>query len=117
MRYRKLDANDDMQFGHGLKDFYIDVPEAPAQAVRTRLQLSRGEWYLNLLSGTPWKTEVLGKYTGSTRDITIRSRVLGTQGVTDIVEYGSSFNQDTRGWQVNMTINTAYGQTSVVAPL
>ncbi|WP_083331557.1 hypothetical protein [Brucella inopinata] len=39
MRYRKLDENDDYVFGGNLASFFIDQPEAPAQAVKTRLML------------------------------------------------------------------------------
>lgn len=116
MRYRKI-INGDVVFGHGQNDFWQDVPEAPAQAVMTRLQLREGEWFLDTTAGTPWNTEVLGKYTADTRDTTIRQRVLGTQGVTDLVSYSSSFNPETRAWAAALTINTQYGQTTITTPL
>ncbi|NTG00117.1 hypothetical protein G6L30_08285 [Agrobacterium rhizogenes] len=113
MRYRKLDANGDRVFGHGSSDFWRDVPDAPAQAVMTRLHLEQGSWFLDTSEGIPWKTRVLGKYTGPTRDPVIRSRVLGTQGVTAITEYSSDLNRDTRAFSVNLTIDTQYGQATI----
>ena len=113
MRYRKLSPTGDYTFGHGQADFYRDVPEAPAQAVKTRLHLQLGEWFLDSSEGTPWKTRVLGKYTGSTRDPVIRTRILGSQGVTGIAEYSSALNRDTRGFSVNCTIDTQYGAAVV----
>ncbi|MFJ6322252.1 MULTISPECIES: hypothetical protein [unclassified Rhizobium] len=113
MRYRKLDANDDRVFGHGQADFWRDVPDAPAQAVKTRFHLQTGDWFLDKTEGIDWKTKVLGKYTASTRDPVIRARALGTKGVTGIADYSSSLNRDTRGFSINMTIDTQYGQAKI----
>ena len=52
MRYRKLDAAGDMTFGNGIGAFYVDIPEAPAQAVMTRLRMEQGEWFLDAKAGT-----------------------------------------------------------------
>lgn len=109
MRYRKLDQNGDRVFGSGLSAFWIDVPDAPAQAVLTRLQLYLGEWWLDTSDGTPWRTKVLGKFTGSTRDVVIRQRVLNTPEITAINNYSSNLNRDTRAFTVNMELDTAYG--------
>ena len=110
MRYRKLDANGDMMFGRQQADFWRDVPDAPAQAVWTRLQLYLGDWFLDTSDGTPWRTQVLGKYTGSTRDPVIQTRTLGTLNVTGITAYASQVNRDTRDFNVQTTIDTAYGR-------
>src|SRR5260364_424406 len=55
MRYRRLDAAGDYAFGRGLSDFEQDTPEAVAQAVKTRLALRFGEWFLDTSDGTPWR--------------------------------------------------------------
>jgi hypothetical protein len=117
MRVRKLDGDGDMQFGFGQSDFWKDVPDAPAQCVMTRLQLKTGEWFLDTREGTPWDTEVLGKYTGSTRDPVIRSRALGTQGVTGILGYVSLLSRDRRAFAVAMQVDTRYGQKIVAGPI
>jgi hypothetical protein len=113
---RKLSGSGDMTFGQGLQNFWKNVPEAPAQCVMTRLKLEVGEWFLDLNEGTPWRTKVLGKYTGSTRDAVIRSRVVGTQGVTSIESYASQQNRDTRAFTGQITIDTAYGSIELVEP-
>jgi hypothetical protein len=110
MRYRKLTPGGDMVFGHQQADFWRDVPDAVAQAAWTRLQLYLGDWFLNLSDGTPWRTQVLGKYTGSVRDAAIQNRVLGTANLTGIVAYSSQFNPNTREFDVQMTVDTVYGQ-------
>ena len=109
MRYRKLDANRDYSFGHGQSDFYIDQPEAVAQAVDTRLRLWLGEWFLDTSDGTNWQTGVLGRYTASTRDAIIRERILGNPGVNSIISYSSNFNSNSRTYDVNVSIDTIYG--------
>lgn len=68
MRYRKLSDTGDYTLGHGPANFWRDVPQAPAQAVATRLRLLTGEWFLDLAEGTPYQTGVLGKHTQATYD-------------------------------------------------
>ncbi|MDT6962900.1 hypothetical protein QTN24_15475 [Cupriavidus sp. SZY C1] len=117
MRYRKLSGTGDYVFGGQQADFYKDVPEAVAQAVLTRLRLLRGEWFLDKTAGTPWSTEVLGKYTNGTYDAAIRQRILGTQGVREIVEYSGTVDTEKRHLSVVARINTIYGPTTVEATL
>ncbi len=113
MRYRKLDENGDYVIGTG-SDFYKDSPEAVAQAVRTRLDLWKGEWFVNTGDGTPYQTDVLGKrFAGKNYDAVIKQRILQTQGVKEIVSYQSTFNGDSRKLEIQATINTIYGQTTV----
>ena len=113
MRYRKLSASGDYTFGNGIADFWVDVPDAPAQAVKTRLALWQGQWFLDTREGMPWKTRVLGNRTADTRDPSIRAHVLGTQGVTGIADYSSALNRDTRAFSANIVVDTIYGRAVV----
>jgi len=113
MRYRKLDAAGDYTFGNQQADFHRDSPEAAAQAVRTRLLLDKGEWFIDTADGTPWDREVLGERTVGTRDAAIKKRILGTTGVTQIDSYDSAFDPNTRRLTVTVTITTLYGQTTI----
>ncbi|OZO80851.1 hypothetical protein CG700_28170, partial [Escherichia coli] len=54
MRYRREDADGDYTFGQGDDTFLIDSPECVAQAVKTRFELWRGQWFLDLTEGTPY---------------------------------------------------------------
>jgi hypothetical protein len=121
VRYRKLDANGDYSFGHGQADFYKDQPEAVGQAVKTRLWLFRGEWFLDLIEGMPWggfplndfvvaQGQVLGAGTRLTRDVAVKMRVLETPGVVGISNYDSTIDSDARSFSVSMTIDTIYGK-------
>lgn len=117
MRYRKLDANGDMTFGRGQANFYRDVPEAPAQAVKTRLLLRLGEWFLDTSDGTPWNEEVLGKHTAGTRDAALRERIVGTEGVSSLDSFNSTFDPNTRRFSVDAVISTVYGPVTISGPL
>jgi hypothetical protein len=117
VRIRRVDAAGDMLFGQGQANFWRDVPDAPAQLASSRLHLEQGEWFLDTSDGTPWRTRVLGNRTAGTRDPVIRSRILGTQGVKQIVAYDSVLDRETRGFAVQATIETAYGQTQLREPL
>jgi hypothetical protein len=113
MRYRKLDADGDYTFGGGRADFLVNSPEAVGQAVLTRLQLFKGEWFVDTADGTPWQTEVLGEHTRATYDMAVRNRILSTQGVVQIDDYDSEFEPNSRKLTINCTITTAYGQTTI----
>lgn len=113
MRVRKLTGDGDYSFGSSQLDFWRDVPQAPAQVARTRLLLWLGEWFLNLTEGTTYPETVVGKHTKDLADTTIKDRVLGSQGVTNIQDYTSEIDPDTRLMTVQMTINTIYGPTDL----
>lgn len=113
MRYRKLDANGDYTFGQRDGNFYVDVPEAVAQAVKTRLGLIQGEWFLDTTVGTPYNSQILGAGTVSAYDRAIQEVILGTTGVLGIVDYASNVNPTTRAASVTCTIDTIYGQSTI----
>jgi hypothetical protein len=124
MRYRKKDKNWDRQFGRGLSDFWRDTPEAVGQAIKSRLWLFRGEWFLDVTEGMPWggfplnqdvviQGQVLGRSTEQTRDMAIKVCVLDTQGVQSITNYSSDLDPNSRRFTVRMTVTTVYGQLAV----
>ena len=127
MRYRKLSrtpgtnvfnyTGGDYSFGHGAVNFFINVPDAPAQAALTRMYLFLGDWFLDTSDGTPWNTKVLGHYTANTRDPALQARILGTQGVKAILSYSSNVNRDTRAFTVNAELDTIYGVAPIPRPL
>jgi hypothetical protein len=124
MRYRKLDSNSDMQFGHSSADFWHDRPEAVGQSVMTRLLLFRGEWFLDVTEGTPWggfplnqsvvdQGEILAEHTQLSRDAALRERVIGTPGALAISNYNSHFDPNTRDFAAAMLIDTVYGRLAL----
>lgn len=108
MRYRALDSNSDYTVGTKAQ-FLVNSPQAVAQAIETRLMLSKGEWFLDSREGLDL-SKVLGVHTQSTRDFEVQQRILGTPGVTSITDYQSSeFN---RAFTVKATVATIYGATT-----
>lgn len=113
MRYRKKSNSGDYTFGNSLKDFYINVPAAPGQAVQTRLQLATGEWFLDLSQGTPYIDGILAQKNTTQADNIIKNRTLKTQGIVSILSYESSFNPTTRAFSVVEKVETIYGNTVI----
>jgi len=110
LKYRKLDENGDYVLGTG-QDFLVNSPEAVGQAIKTRLLLLKGEWFVDTDDGLP-QDQILGKYTSS-KDTLIKQRILETQGVSEIISYSSNTNPNTREYTFTATVNTIYGQTTV----
>lgn len=113
MRYRQLDASGD----YTLNAFLANSPQAVGQAIKTRLALITGEYWLNVTEGTPWRTQVLGKYTSNAYDAVLKSRILKTQGVLSIDAYDSQLDRNTRALTVTATVSTIYGATTIEATL
>lgn len=114
MKYRRMDAQGETLFGHGLSDFATGA-EAVALAVRGRLLLLRGEWWEARDEGFPLFESIIGKRmteTGkrSASDL-IRTRILGTSGVLSV----DSLHVETEGrmLRVSCVITTAYGDAQV----
>lgn len=116
MRYRALDADGDYSFGQGLANFLANSPACVGQAVLTRLKLMRGEWFLDQTVGMPYSTEVFVEGGKQTADQAARAVILGTQGVSSIENYSSSFTAN-RAWIMSATINTIYGALPFSASL
>ena len=110
MRYRKLSASGDYTFGQAQNNFHVNMPEAVAQAVKTRLLLIQGEWFLDITQGTPYSTKILGAGRVATFSSALKRVIAETQGVTDVIKFGAFFNSTTRKASISATINTIYGK-------
>lgn len=115
MIYRKLTSPaGDYTFGKGSSNFFKNTPETVAQAIKTRLGLSTGEWFLDINEGTPYNSQIMGAGAVSKYDAAIQGVVLGTQGVLSITDYASNVDPATRKATVSCTVNTLYGATSII---
>lgn len=110
MRYRKQDESGDYVLA-GNTPFLIDSPEAVVQAVKTRMALFVKEWFVDLREGLDLG-KIMGYHTQNTRDLEIKKRILGTEGVTLLVSYTSELTPE-RQFIVRATVNTRYGQTYI----
>lgn len=117
MRYRSLSPSGDYVFGSGRSEFLVNSPSTVGQAVKTRLALMTGEWFLNTEDGTPYATQILGTGTTTLYDQAIQERILETQGVTSIKTYVSVLDRQTRNLAIDVLINTVYGEVQVTTNL
>jgi hypothetical protein len=116
VRYRRLDSDNDYSVGQGRQNFLIGV-EAVAQAVYTRLKLLQEEWWEDQEDGLPLFQQILGKFGQNGNkdavDLLVRSRILGTTGVTGINSFSSTYTASTRQYSFSCEIETEYGTTAI----
>ncbi|HGJ5883964.1 hypothetical protein [Arsenophonus sp.] len=112
MRYRRETNNSDYSFGQGDNTFLTNTPDAVALAIKTRLSLWQGQWFLDSEEGTPWLQSVLGKPYLDAYGMTIKQRILDTQGVTTLSDFNVNQNSTTRKLTITATVKTQYGETS-----
>jgi hypothetical protein len=95
------------------RQFTTEVEEV-AQTVKTRLRLFLGEYFRDVTDGTPWWESILGKEgTLSSKEAIIKNRIIRTEGVTQLIEFNTDFDINTRAYTVTAGILTQYGSTTV----
>jgi hypothetical protein len=114
MRYRQLGPTGDYQFGLGTANFLIDDAQCVVQKIQTRLRLNQGDWFLDTTAGVPWNTKVLGKSSANTRDMVLKSVILGTDGVTGLVPNTWSATLTGRQLTVSCSVTTIYSAEPIV---
>jgi len=115
--YRRLDENFEPTWGQGQQDFISDT-EAVAQAIRTRLLLFQGEWWLDTTDGLPLWQQILGTR-NSMQSITllIQDRITGTPHVKSITSITPSFNSVTRQYSFVATVTTTFSTSITISNL
>jgi hypothetical protein len=108
MRYRRQDANGDYVFGNSKADFYVNEPAVFAQAVKTRLRLFLGEYFVDTTVGMPWQAQVLGFNTENVYDGAVRNCIKETPGFLSFVRYSSSLERSTRMLTIDAVVNSVY---------
>lgn len=91
--------------------------EAVAQAIKTRLNLFYGEWWEDLLDGTPMFQAILGT-SGSPKNqqaiaVILSSRINGTPYVSTTKNVVTNFESDTREFSYSAQAETAFGTVPV----
>ncbi|WP_334470318.1 hypothetical protein [Arsenophonus sp. PmNCSU2021_1] len=112
MRYRRETSNSDYSFGQGDNTFLTNSPDAVALAIKTRLSLWQGQWFLDSEEGMPWLQSVLGKPYLEAYGMTIKQRILDTQGVTTLSDFNVNQNSPPRKLTITAKVQTQYGETS-----
>lgn len=94
--------------------------EAVAQGIRFRLQLVRGEQFLDLTAGVPYlegngvdpTLVILGRRFDRTRaESAFRAAILRTPGVRRIRSLGITFDSKTRALNAAILVETTFGDT------
>ncbi|HGJ5857345.1 hypothetical protein [Arsenophonus nasoniae] len=114
MRYRRETEKGDYSFGQGDNTFLTNTADAVALAIKTRLSLWQGQWFLDSEEGTPWLQSVLGKPYLDAYGMAIKQRILDTQGVTTLTDFNVSQNPTTRKLTITAKVQTQYGETSFI---
>lgn len=113
---RRLDANHDITFGHGLRDIATGA-EATQQRVRTRLLVILGEWFLDLDDGVPWwqpedsdvQPIMGGKKNLTYAEAVLKKRILESDGVATLDAFFINANPQTRTLTVTCSGTTVDG--------
>ena len=108
---RRLDANGDMTFGDGLRNFATGS-EATAQRIRTAPRILLAEWFLDITKGLPWfgtedpddpnftgVTPILGAAGGANlayAEALIKAYILLIEGVASLKSFVMEFDHQTR---------------------
>lgn len=111
MIYRAQTPTGDFMFGQNNR--LVNSPAAVAQAVKTRLQLIQGEWFLDTSAGVPYQKDVLGKGTLATAPAAILAIIRGTIGVTSVLNFLCGVNPQTRTALITFVLVTIYGSIPI----
>lgn len=108
MTVRKLDpvTGDIVTSG----DQFITGREEIAQTIQTRLRLFTGEYFRNILEGTPWFDFILTKRgTATSKDAILKNRIIRTPGVLQLTAYNATFDVDARRYSISASVLTEDG--------
>lgn len=85
------------------------------QTIRTQLLMYQGEWWLDLTAGIPWFQTILAAPADiKTAEQIIKTSILGTPGVTELVEFDATFDNSTRDFKITFIVLTEYGPSGEV---
>lgn len=81
------------------------------QRLRSRLKMFRGEWFLDLTKGVPYRTEIFVKGISSERiAAAIKMEILTTPGVLQLLSYSQSIDGATRKLNIDFEVLTSDGE-------
>lgn len=110
-----LDSNGDLDVST-LDMRLIDKADRVRQQLKIKLQLWRGEWFLDTEFGTPYLQSILGKQLTLSGAITaLKKSILEVDGVQRIDAFTYSFNRESRTLSVSFEATTPYGLIEMTA--
>ena len=82
------------------------------QNVKIRLRFFSEEWFLNINNGLPFYSDILVKNPNIPNiDSIIKAEILDTNGVEEILEFISTYDNTERRYTINFTIRTEFGKS------
>lgn len=106
----RTDENNDVSFGHNLGDYAKDA-ESVAQRVKSRLQLLKGEWFLDTDAGVPYLQRIMTKPADiQYAKAVIMQTILDTTDVVSIDYINVTFDHNTRELNVQVDVITIYSE-------
>ena len=117
MIYRRLDENKDFTFGHHKANFVSDI-EAFVQAVTTKFNLFKGEWWRNFDEGVPFYEEIAGTFIGDDEEINLVTQIYlqtiaKVDGYKDVLGYEEIFDKEKRIYKLKVKVDTDFGATTL----
>jgi hypothetical protein len=110
---RNLGPNYDPLYGNSQANFLTDI-DAVAQIIGTKLRFFQGEWWENLLAGTPMFQSILGQGgAGNTSAIAaiLQNVIYSVPYVTSISNLTCTYSN--RALKFSCTVLTAFGTLQV----
>lgn len=66
---------------------FIEGKAATGQGVYHRLRMFTGEYFLNVLDGTPWFQSILGKSPDGVAETAVKQRIISAPDVLNITQF------------------------------
>lgn len=79
---------------------FLNGREATASAIRARLKMFFGEYFLDIADGTPWFQSILGKAPQEIAEAALKQRIATTPGVVKVTQF--SFNSDAQARRIDI---------------
>ena len=91
-------------------DLCETIEDLTRQRVAITLRTFLGEWFANQNFGVPYFQSIYGKNTQEITDVSIKSLILGVDGIEQLLSYNSVLNRKTRTLTVEFKALTNSGQ-------
>lgn len=106
-----LDSNNDLIIRDGTF-LLVEGAAQTVQAVRSNLLAYKGEWFLDTEDGVPYFEKIFTRPADLANiESIIKATILNTEGVSGIVEFQTSYDRESRGLTISVSITDIYDDT------